>query len=157
MGFPRTYVRMPTDEPSAANMDDVRAALKAGRLVVSCGPFVEMKLGSAEIGDTAAFSGAEIVLDARVAAPSWMDVDSLEVIVNGRLVKTVDISSSGPVRGDRFSGSITVPVTSGQDGWVILRVRGNQDHGVWARHRPSYAFTNPIFLDGNEDGAWVMP
>jgi hypothetical protein len=155
MGYPRTYVRMPTDEPRAATVDDVRASFKAGRLIVSCGPFVEMKIGDAEIGDTAVVTGDALAIDARVAAPTWMDVDRIEVIVNGELVKTVDVPETSAA--DRFAGTIDVPITAGRDGWVVLRVRGDRGHGVWARHRPSYAFTNAIYLDGNDDGAWVMP
>jgi hypothetical protein len=155
MGYPRTYVRMSTDEPRRADMDDLRSAVKAGRMIVSCGPFVEMKIGDAEIGDTFAVRGTSIAVETRVEAPSWMDVDAIDVILNGEVVQTLTVQeSSDPVR---FRESITVPVDSGRDGWLILRVRGDRDHGIWARNRPSFAFTNPIFLDGNADGAWVMP
>ncbi|MCK6550618.1 CehA/McbA family metallohydrolase [Myxococcota bacterium] len=155
MGFPRTYVRMPTDDPAAAQVPDVRTAFKAGRLVVTCGPFVEVKLGAAEIGDTARVAGDTITLDVRIAAPAWMSVSSLEVIVNGRVVATQAIDPPG-ASTERFDGEVTVPVSAGRDGWAIVRVRGDASHGVWARNRPSFAFTNPIFLDGNDDGAWVM-
>lgn len=158
MGYPRTYVRMPTDEPGTATIDDFRAAMKAGRLIVSCGPFVEMKIGDAEIGDTARVTGGTLAISARVAAPSWMDVDLIEVIVNGVVVSSVELPAAVEgTAGDRFTGTIEVPIEAGRDGWVILRVRGDRNHGVWARNRPSFAFTNPIFLDGNDDGAWVMP
>lgn len=155
MGFPRTYVRMPTDDPAAASVPDVRSAFKAGRLVVTCGPFVETMLGAAEIGDTARITGDEVTLHVRIAAPAWMSVSSLEVIVNGRIVLTQPIDPPG-ASTERFDGDVRVPVNAGRDGWVIVRVRGDESHGVWARNRPSFAFTNPIFLDGNDDGAWVM-
>lgn len=153
MGYPRTYVRMPTDEPSAAKVDDIRAAVKAGKMTISCGPFVDMKIGAAEIGDTAEVSG-RFTIDALVRAPSWMDVDELEVIVNGAVVRTVPIPETRET--ERFAAPIEVTLPEGRDGWVILRARGDLNHGVWARHEPSFAFTNPIFLDGNSDGAWVM-
>lgn len=151
MGFPLTYVRMPTDEPSEAKVDDVRRAFKEGRLVVSCGPFLEMKIGDKEIGDTLQLEGDLLRIDATVGAPSWMDVDELDVVVNGQVVKRVLISGENP---ERFSGTITASVPPGRDGWVILWARGNRPHGVWARGRPSFAFTNPIFIDGDGDGRW---
>lgn len=156
MGYPRTYLRMPTDDPAGARIDDVRASLKAGRMIVSCGPFVEMALGGAEIGDTATVESADLELRIRVAAPTWMDVDELDVIVNGEVMRTIPIASSEVA--ERFRGVVTVPRPDrARDGWVIARVRGDTPHGLWARRGPSYAFTNPIFLDGNDDGAWVMP
>jgi hypothetical protein len=156
MGFPRTYVRMPTDDPKSASMDDVRAAFKGGHLTITCGPFVEFSVNGGEIGDLVPMAGDAIEVKARVAAPSWMDVDQLEVVVNGKLEKTVMLDPSMAVGTDRFRGSVWVSMPPGKDAWVILRARGAQPHGVWARNRPSYAFTNPIFLDGNQDGTWTM-
>lgn len=154
MGFPRTWVRMSTDEPSQANIDEARAAFKGGKLIVSCGPFIDIKMGETEIGGTTEMTGDEIQVQVRVSAPSWMSADTLELIVNGQVVKTVSIEPSE--RSERFNAAVSVPVTSGADGWVIARVLGSRDHGVWARNRPSIAFTNPIFLDGDRDGAWTM-
>lgn len=154
MGYPKTFVRMPTDDPRAASEADFRRAMFEGRAIVTCGPFLELKLGTAEIGDTVEVTGDLIRLDARAAAPSWMDLDQLEVIVDGALVKTVPITTSGP--GDRFAGTITASITPGQDGWVILRARGDRRHGIWAGRELSWAFTNPIFLDGDRDGEWTM-
>lgn len=154
MGYPRTYVRMPTDDPHLAQIEDMRASFMAGRLVVSCGPFLEAKLGHAEIGEIVPVDGDRIAITVRVAAPSWMSVDQLEVVVNGAVVTTVPIPPSPGA--ERFMGTVTAPVAAGRDGWAIIRVRGREAHGVWARNRPSYAFTNPFFLDGDHDGAWTM-
>jgi hypothetical protein len=152
MGLPLTWVRLSTDEPSQLDLDEARAAFKGGRMIVSCGPFVEIKMGDVEIGGTAPMTGDEIAVNVRISATSWMDVDVLEMIVNGRVVKTVEIAASESA--ERFNGPVTVPVTAGQDAWVIARVRGDRPHGVWARNRPSIAFTNPIFLDGDSNGTW---
>lgn len=156
MGFPRTYVRMPTDDPSAARGEDFRAAFVAGRLTVSCGPFLEVTSGGAEVGDTVRTHSSTISLRVRVAAPSWMDVSQLEVVVNGQTVRTIALTAAMAIGTDRFRGVVTAPLPPRHDAWVIVRVRG-APHGVWARGGPSYAFTNPIFVDGDSDGAWTMP
>ena len=57
MGLPVTFVRMPTDDPAQAEVDDFRAAFKAGHLTLSCGPFVEMSIDGAIIGDTVPLTG----------------------------------------------------------------------------------------------------
>jgi hypothetical protein len=151
MGLPITYVRMPTDVPNEAEIDDVRAAFLGGRLVVSCGPFLEMKIGEAEIGDTVALEGDLLRIDATVGAPSWMDVDELLVVANGQIVKSVPVTGEGP---ERFNGTVTASVPPGRDGWVIVWVRGDRQHGIWMRGRPSFAFTNAIYIDGDGDGRW---
>jgi hypothetical protein len=154
MGLPVTYVRMPTDSPPEANADDFRAAFKSGRLTLSCGPFVEMSVGDAIIGDTVTLEGDALEVRARVAAASWIDVDAIDVLIDGKVEQTIPL-----VRGEGttlFDGNITVPLPAGSDAWIALSARGDQRHGVWARRRPSFALTNPIFVDGNGDGAWTM-
>ncbi|MBI2378023.1 MAG: CehA/McbA family metallohydrolase [Deltaproteobacteria bacterium] len=154
MGFPRTYVKMPTDDPRAASLDDFRRATKAGQMSISCGPFLDMKIGSVGIGGLAQLTGRRVSIEARVSAPSWIDVDTLEVILNGEVVESVSMAGRDQV--DRFRGAVQLDVPEG-DAWVILRARGDEPHRVWPRGKPSWAFTNPIFLDGNGDGAWSMP
>lgn len=154
LGYPRTYVRMPTDEPADADIADLRAAMKAGRMIVTCGPFFTVSVGAAGVGDTAAVAAGQITATVSVQAPPYMDVDSIEIVVNGAVVATEAVAETTDIV--RFDGTIDAPVPQGRDGWMIVRVRGDQHHSQWASRRPSYAFSNPIFLDGNGDGEWVM-
>lgn len=155
MGLPVTYVRMPTDLPAEAKVDDFRAAFKAGRLVLSCGPFVTAAIGAAGIGDTVSVEGENVTLQVHVAATSWMDVDELQVLVDGKVAQTVPLerTSDSTVL---YDGEVTAPLSTGRDAWIAVSVRGDERHGVWARGRPSFALTNPIFVDGDGDGAWTM-
>jgi carboxypeptidase family protein len=157
MGYPRTYVAMPTDDPKAASIDTFRAAMKAGRMIVSCGPFIEFTVSGGRIGDTIKATGGTIEIEARVAAPTWMDVDQIEVVLNGETVQTIALDPSKAQGAERFHDRLAIPIVSGKDAWVILKVRGDQPHGVWARYRRSFAFTNAIYLDGDQDGAWHLP
>ena len=153
MGLPKTFVRLSTDVPKEVSVDELRSAFKRGQLTLSCGPFVEMKIGDQEIGGTVMLQGDELQIQARVAAPSWVDVDVLEVLVNGQVVKAVPLS--GAIGGDRFMGTVTASVPAGRDSWVALVARGDRPHGIWVRGRPSFALTNPIFIEGNgERGTW---
>ena len=154
MGYPRTYVKMSTDDPKLGKVSEFRQNMLAGHMMVTCGPFFEMTLGQAGIGDTVAVTGGTVTVSTRVAAPEWMDVDQIEIIVNGDVVATATIAETTNV--ERYAGDLTVPVPAGRDGWVIMRVRGDRSHSTWARWWPSWGFTNPIFLDGDGDGAWTM-
>lgn len=152
MGYPKTFIHLGIDDPKAATPDAFRAASKAGKTIVSCGPFVDMQVGSAEIGDTVRQGSDLLEVKATVSAPSWMDVTQVELVVNGELKKVLPIPAHQGALD--FHGTITASVSMASDGWAILRVRGNQAHGVWANGNPSYAFTNPIFLDTNGDGVF---
>jgi len=155
MGLPRTYLRVDTDTPSAVDDDKFRTAFMQGRLLVSCGPFLTAKLGEAQVGDTAAVTGDLVQVDVQVQAPTWMSVDTVQLIVNGQTVKTQALEAVDGVL--RFDGTLTASVSPGVDAWLIVETHGAQRHGIWARNRPSFAFTNPIFLDGDGDGVWRQP
>ncbi|MCC7380328.1 MAG: CehA/McbA family metallohydrolase [Deltaproteobacteria bacterium] len=152
MGFPVTYVHTKTEDVRAVTPEAFRALFKAGELVVSCGPFIELRAGSDTIGSLHTLTSSTVELEASVSAPSWMDLDEILVIVGGQVTKHIPLpASSEPLR---FQTTVTTTVSPGRDGWVLLWVRGDEPHGVWARGRPSFAFTNPIFLDGDGDGRW---
>jgi hypothetical protein len=153
LGLPRVYVRMSTDDPAAASPLELRDALRAGRATVTCGPFLELSAGDVSISEVARLGPEQdsLRIRARVAAPTWMDVDRLEVIVAGRAVATATVAPEGV---ERFAGELTVPVPRGQDSWLILVASGDRPHPAHASRRPSFAFTNPIFLDGDGDGRW---
>ena len=150
MGYPKTYVRMPTDDPAAAKVEDFRSAFIGGRLSLSCGPFVSVRADEAEIGDLLRTSGP-VDLDVIVEAPTWMDVDVVEVIVDGRIVETIEVDATGVVR---FDDTIQVDASGASDGWISVSTRGDRRHGVWASNRPAFAVTNPIFVDRDDDGRW---
>jgi hypothetical protein len=155
MGLPLTFVKMPTDNPAEAKADDFRASFKAGRLILSCGPFVEMTIGDRGIGDTVLLESESLPIRAHVEAATWMDVDVLDVVVNGAIAQSIPLTRNAE-SAVLFDGPIAQSLPAGKDAWVALSVRGDQSHGVWARGRPSFAVTNAIYIDGDRDGSWTM-
>ena len=150
LGYPRTYVRMPTDAPEEAKIEDFASSFFGGRLSLSCGPFVTIASGGVEIGGTISAVGT-VDVEIYVAAPSWMDVDVVEIIVDGVVVETIAVGeAAGAVR---FDDEVTVALPAG-DAWIAVAVRGDRRHGAWASNRPSFAVTNPLFVDGDGDGRW---
>ena len=123
-------------------------------MIVTCGPFFEFKVENTDVGGTVSISDGVLNMWARVAAPSWMDVDQLEVLVNGEIKLVQAIAETSEV--ERFSGTLTASITAGEDAWVIMRIRGDKSHSEHSRSWPSWGFTNPVFIDGNGDGQWTM-
>ena len=130
---------MPTDRPGEAHIDDLRSAFKRGRVTVSCGPFLELRSGAAEIGDEIA--PGRVSLSVRVEAPSWMPLDRLELVSNGQVVASRSLSSArGAVR---FDDDIELTLSTG---YVIARVSGDAALGPWGQEGLPWAITNPIWV-----------
>jgi hypothetical protein len=151
MGYPVTYVRMPADAPRGVTPADLRSAFLAGRLTVSCGPFIEIRVGSAEIGDVVEGRSSELDVAVHVEAASWVDVDRLHLLVDGEVARTIPIDGRSAVR---FDATVTASIARGRDTFIIGWVEGDTPHGPWANARRSVAFTNPIFVDADGDGRW---
>ncbi len=153
VGYPKTYVRMPTDAPRDAREADLVAAIRHGRISVTCGPYLELTSGAAEIGDTLDRPGTVLEVHVRAEAPRWMDLDLVEIVVNGVVVKTTTVGPASSVV--RFDGTLSVPLPTGKDAWIIARARGDRPHGPFAGGNPPWGFTNPIFVDADGDGDFV--
>jgi hypothetical protein len=76
-------VKSPTDDPAAIQELDVVREAKKGHLVMSNGPFLDVSLNGALPGDDLRLEGPG-KLKVRVECPNWMDVDRIQVLVNGR-------------------------------------------------------------------------
>jgi hypothetical protein len=145
-GVARNFVAL---EPSSET--DPRAkfveGLRLGRVVVSNGPFIDFTLGGVGVGGTLVSRGT-IRGHIRVVAPSWVDVKSVRVYVNGR--EDSSYMLRGRERTLRFNEDIEVTINS--PSFVIVRVDGNEPmdpvvtaSGSFARPLP-VAFTNPIWV-----------
>jgi len=82
-GHIRNYVKSPTDDPAAVQELDVVRESKKGHLVMTNGPFLDVSLNGALPGDELKLEGGA-VLKVRVECPNWIDVDRVQVLVNGR-------------------------------------------------------------------------
>jgi hypothetical protein len=117
-------------------------AIKQGRGFVSNAPLLGLKLGDAKPGDTLPVGGE---LAFRVAMRSPVPVDHLELVQNGRVLKTFELG------GDRrrFDGEGRIALEQG--GWILLRAWNDAADPQVLDLYP-YATTNPIHLQ-HPDGA----
>ncbi|MDP7111126.1 MAG: CehA/McbA family metallohydrolase, partial [Myxococcota bacterium] len=81
-GYARTYVDAGIDDPAEFDPDTFFAALRAGKAVVSGGPFVTLTASSESdgpvgLGET--LVGETITLSMEVQGPSWMSIDEIWV------------------------------------------------------------------------------
>jgi hypothetical protein len=160
-GYPRTYVYAPDGARDPAT---ILAALRAGRVFVTSGPFLEVSIAGSLPGDRVVAQGGEVLVDVVVRAPAYIDVEELQVFVGRTLVTTLPIRHAAPVMqpgtvaaGEappivRYQGQLRVPVD--RDAPLVVRVRSDtpMDDFLGRRAVIPMAFTNPIFVDADGDG-----
>ncbi len=152
LGVPLTYVAVAAAAPQDVTPTAFRDAHARGELVVTCGPFIDAQILGTRIGGLARSDDGRIEAQVTVSAAGWVDVDEVLLIVGGKVVATADVPPGQG--GVRFTGTLSATVAPGQDTWAIIWARGDALHGPWAQGRPSFGFTNAVFIDGDGDGAY---
>ncbi|QED27533.1 hypothetical protein FRD01_09825 [Microvenator marinus] len=145
-GSPRNYLPIDVQMPGEIQVDDVTAALKAGRAIVASHAF--MTLGDVLPGDT--LTGGSHTFDVRVQTPSWSSATRLNVIVNGQVVQEFESDGSG-----QFDFDQAVDLELTQDSWVIFFAVGPRPQGT-PYGNPTLAFSNPVYIDVDANG-WTAP
>ena len=153
VGYARTYV---ASGEAPANLAPVWESLRSGRAVAALGPFVTATLEgggrSAGMGETLEHGG-EITVSMRVEAPTWMSVEAVRLLENGRVVAEREVPAEGPNAerpGLRFEGTFTV--TPASDAYYIVEVRGGASPPLLSR---THSLTNPIWVDADGGGVRI--
>jgi hypothetical protein len=163
-GWLRNYIASPTDDPARVQTPDMVRASERGRLVMSSGPFLEVKLrngsGEAGPGEDLVASGGEATLHVRVQCPNWFDVDRVQVFINGRAVD--DLNFTREKDSDKFSDKVVkfdrdIPLKLDRDAHVVVATIGEHSKlgpVMGAEHGDDkpVAVSNPIFVDVDGGG-----
>ena len=157
-----TYVRSETDDPARLDPRALASAARAGRMVVSNGPFLDVTLDGLPPGsDVPALDRSPLRLTARVWCPPWFDVDRVQVLINGHPEKPLNFTrrAASPgfldaPRALRFEREI--PLEMKADAHVIVVAVGARSRlgpaaGPYADQAPT-AVSNPIFIDADGGG-----
>jgi len=114
------------------------AALKAGRTFASNGPLLGLEIDGKHPGDTVSRPSGKVHY--RIALRSPVKVDHLELVANGKVVKSFALS------GDRrrLDAEGELPVAA--SGWLVLRAWNDGADPEVLDIYP-YATTSPVYLD----------
>jgi hypothetical protein len=153
-GWPRTYVRVPDQDPARVAPGEVARALAGGHALVSCGIFVlPLANGSAGPGDTV--QGSRVSLAISLRAPEWIDIARVEIYANGAKVeeRTRDVPLS------RAVWNLEVDLDLKSDAALVVVARGDRFMndalpGKWIK---PFGFSNPVLVDADADGAFTPP
>ena len=138
-GLPRTYVATAQDAPGLLNRAEFLESLRAGRAVVVGGPFIDFTVATAGPGQLAPAGPVEAIL--RVRAVPWVDVDRVELIKNGEVLKRWPVAPSQMTQRFAWKGSLDLAAGD----WLVAIARGSRpmDHFHLQGVLP-LSFTNPI-------------
>lgn len=140
-GLPRTYVRVPDDDPARFDEGAFVSALRAGRAIVSGGPFVRLEVAGGEPGDTVAPGVLDVLVTAD--APDWIDLSSLEILVRGRVVAR----GTAPFELGPHRAEVRTRISLEPGDWVVAVARGESPMDVlFRRGVVPFAFTNPVWV-----------
>ncbi|MFK7986979.1 MAG: CehA/McbA family metallohydrolase [Sandaracinaceae bacterium] len=148
VGYPRTCLDVGTDDPRMLTPTMIRDRLAAGASTISGGVYVDATVGEAGPGEEASGLGETAMVSVRVQAASWVDVDRIDVVVDGEVTETIDILAEDAdplVPTTRFTEDISVPVAAAGS-YVILAAYGDRALEPVHRGRIPFGVTNPIFL-----------
>ena len=133
-GSDRTFARI--DGP--LNVRSWLDAVRLGRTFMSTGPLLFLEVEGRHPGDEVAVSAtAPATLRVKVEALSITPLDSLQVIVNGEVVRTVAARDSSRIA---FEGTVPIP----QGGWIAARVLGPGSRYVGDDY--AFAHTSPVYV-----------
>ena len=157
----RTYVPSSTDSPAEIDHEEIVRNAKAGRMMITNGPFLNVTTADGlPIGSTVISEGV-IDLNVRVQTPNWLEIDRVQVLVNGRQPEQYDFRRSehpGMFRDGVLNFDETIRVALQRDAHLIVVAIGEESDiergwglNPYGQMHP-VAYTNPIFVDVDRNG-----
>ncbi len=124
IGYPRTYVYVgeDADDPATVRHPQVAEAVRAKRMTMSRGPFLELFVNGEPIGAELQAPGGEIELTVKVSAPRWVEVNRGVIFANGEVLTRFAVEIDPETHVFEWTERFELP----QDTWIIAMVRGDR-------------------------------
>ncbi|MBE7497674.1 MAG: carboxypeptidase regulatory-like domain-containing protein [Verrucomicrobiaceae bacterium] len=161
VGCWRCYLPSSTDEPSKIDWAELSPHAKAGHMILTTGPYLEVTTQNGKIaGDDDRCTGG-IDLQVRVQCTDWMDIDRVQVLVNSRPDPKLNFTRASHPKMFKdgvvkFDEKLHIPLQHDAHLIVVaIDEDGNQAVGYgtsdYAKMRPC-AYNNPIYVDADGGG-----
>jgi hypothetical protein len=163
-GYYRNYIKSTTDDPAKIDTLEMVRSCKAGHIVMSTAPFMQVTIESggktADPGDTLPATGGA-TLHVKVQCANWYDISRVQVFINGRAEKSLNFTRQS--HPQMFSDKVvrfeqSIPLKLAKDAHVIVAAigEGTTLSKVYASgggsKLPPIAVSNPIFVDVDGNG-----
>jgi hypothetical protein len=151
-----------TENDTPGNIDDVEIAhqVKDGHVVISNGPFLDVRVNKALPGDELKAPTGKINVKVKVCVSNWDPVNTVQILINGRVdpslifskEKNTELFSEGPCVFEK-----EIPVSLSTDAHIIVVAYGKgktvgKVQGGAMRNAPPIAMANPVFVDVDGNG-----
>ena len=134
-GYPRTYLRVPTESLLDLGAKDIVNAFASGDILMTNGPFVRVSVGDVGMGGLVNASAGTITLDVSVEVAPWVSANMIRIFHDGELVAEEEIVLSNGQEQDGessdaagasllFETRFELPVT--RDGFLVVEVEGEE-------------------------------
>ena len=147
VGYPRTYLFMGYDAPNQASESDVGDTIRSGQMTISGGLFMTVTGPNGSVPGETESKTANADFTVTVRCPSWIDADTLEVIVNGETVDEQPLLPMGAGPGKVFVNQVSVALPSGPRAWVVFHAKGPGDLSPVTPGKNPFAVSNPILFE----------
>ena len=165
-GWLRNWIQCSTDDPAMIDPMEMVHASKQGRLVMSNGPYLEVKFAELDGGE-AVVSGQDLVaksgkvtVHVRVQCPNWFDVDTVFILINGKVAEKLRFTRSQ--NADMFNDDVLkfdrkLEIMLTEDSHVVvvtghrMETLGDVMGPAGGKQHPA-ALTNPVFIDVDGNG-----
>jgi hypothetical protein len=139
MGSARTYVKTEGPLSYQSWIDGIRK----GRTFASNYPLLEFTVDGKEAGETISLAPGKVKLAVKAHAQSLEPYEQLEIIHNGKVIRTVKPS------GDDFEAVFNESIEVERGGWIAARAHGRKmlPYGATWWQMPVFAHSSPIYLD----------
>jgi hypothetical protein len=169
VGQGRTYIRADDRDPAHIDINQACKAFKEGRVLVSYGLLVDMKVnGQFTPGDLATTTG-DVSVEIKVCGPSWTRASVLQLYANGILVQQTTIDPNQAARpGLKFSIAWRLPKPSHDLYLTAVATGPGLNSPYWPGAKPyqrtsphwepyTFACTAPVYLDADGNGSFQSP
>jgi hypothetical protein len=149
VGYPRTCIALDTDDPRRVTPNLVRDQLAAGHASISGGIYVSAKIGDIGPGDTTSGAGTPLPVEVTVQAATWVDVTSIQVVVDGTIVDTIPVmpTDADPTnRAVRWNKRLPMVQTRATGGFVVIAAYGTKPLEPVHPGKSAFGVTEPIFV-----------
>jgi hypothetical protein len=162
----RNYIRSSSDDPMLVSTLEMVRSSTAGHIVMTNGPFLNLAAAgndpraAAGPGDNLAAPDKKVQLRVLVQCPNWLDVNRVQVFVNGRPVESANFTRRS--HPERFGSSAVkfdsaIPLELTEDSHIIVVAAGEGLElgpvmGPDAGKAMPIAVTNPVFVDVDGNG-----
>lgn len=157
----RMYLPSKTDEPSKIDWSgDLVNHAKAGHIILTTGPFLQVTANDRLPGDDVSAKG-DVQLKVKVQCTEWLDIDRVQVLVNGRKEPSLNFTrathprmfADGVVKFDqtifvKLDNDAHLIVVALSENGNLLTGYGTSDQ---AKLRPM-AYHAPIYVDVDGNG-----